>query len=73
MRKQLNLLTPGQVFGCWTVLREARADLGRRRRYLVRASCCGNEKVKRADDIMRAVPRCLHCKVGPRQKAVARG
>jgi hypothetical protein len=51
----------GSVWGCWTVLRPATPDAGKRR-FLVRASCCGDEVIRRFDNLIVATgTACNHC------------
>ena len=51
----------GEVYGCWTVLRETRM-VHKCRAFVCRASCCGAEVIKQHSDILRATPTCVHCK-----------
>jgi hypothetical protein len=58
----------GHTVGCWTVLRVATPQRGRRR-YLCKSTCCGTQRILRDDYLRRAPPACVHCK-GNGQRAV---
>ena len=55
-------LNRGEVYGCWTVLRETTRGPAGQVRYMCRASCCGREVAKPHSDILRMSQRCLLCK-----------
>lgn len=51
----------GEVYGAFTVLREAPRKHGARR-FTVRAICCGREMVKQHSDLLRRSRTCVSCK-----------
>lgn len=52
---------PGEVFGCWEIVRPAEPDTMGRARYEARARCCGRKVVKNRHDLLRCAPACSHC------------
>lgn len=52
----------GEVFGAFTVLREATRGPAGVRRFAVRASCCGDVLLKQHSDLRRAAKSCRRCK-----------
>jgi hypothetical protein len=61
LRPRRPLLNRGEVYGCWTVMRETSPLYGAKR-WMCRASCCGKETAKQHSDILRRVFACIACK-----------
>lgn len=76
MRDRGKPLARGEVFGCWTIVRESVPDR-RGARYLCRAICCGGERVMALRNLKKAATaatgKCVHCKGGGGRKALAHG
>lgn len=72
MGKQSRELEKGEKFGCWTVIGDSGSDHHGRRRYRIKASCCGREAVRDQYSVMHSSAAvCRYCASEKRGTAIA--